>query len=355
MGKTVFILGAGASKQAGAPLMSEFVARARDLESRSGDDGPYFKKVFRAIRDLRQLYFKSYVDPKNIEDIFGAFEMGRLIGRFGDYPTQEIDALVVAIKRVIVKTLELSIVFSRHGEVIMPAHPYPDFISIVKALTARDGDSACSILTFNYDIAIDFGLYLRNMAMDYCLTGSSSTPGLKLLKLHGSVNWGKCSGCGSVVPWQIADFVKENPYGPPEPGGRFILRIGSNLGGRPHECRGALSIEPLLVPPTWNKTEYHGQLSRVWKDAAQELSEAENIFVIGYSLPESDLFFKYLFALGTIGDVELRRLWVVNPDEALKARYDAIVGPGIESYEFLPEPFDQAIPKISHELDIRLR
>ena len=55
----------------------------------------------------------------------------------------------------------------------------------------------------------------------------------------------------------------------------------------------------MIVPPTWNKTEYHSNLSHVWHEAAVELGSARNIYVFGYSLPETDSFFRYLFALGT--------------------------------------------------------
>ena len=72
------------------------------------------------------------------------------------------------------------------------------------------------------------------------------------------------------------------------------------------------------------KTEYHNSLSIVWKKAAQLLSEAENIFVIGYSLPESDSFFRYLYGLGTVGDFMLKRFWIFDPDQsgAVKSRFE---------------------------------
>jgi hypothetical protein len=42
--------------------------------------------------------------------------------------------------------------------------------------------------------------------------------------------------------------------------------------------------------------------------------EAQEIIVIGYSLPETDFFFRNLFALGTVGRKFIRRFAVVNPD-----------------------------------------
>jgi hypothetical protein len=70
----------------------------------------------------------------------------------------------------------------------------------------------------------------------------------------------------------------------------------------------------VIVPPSWNKTEYADSVGHIWQEAARQLSDAENIFVCGYSLPETDVFFKHLFALGSVGRSLIRRFWVINPD-----------------------------------------
>jgi hypothetical protein len=96
-------------------------------------------------------------------------------------------------------------------------------------------------------------------------------------------------------------------------------------------------LDPVMVPPSWNKTQYHLQISNIWKIAAQELGKAESIFVIGYSLPESDIFFRYLFALGATSDTRIDKFWIFNPDKenTVEPRFDKIVGTGIrERYKF---------------------
>jgi hypothetical protein len=44
------------------------------------------------------------------------------------------------------------------------------------------------------------------------------------------------------------------------------------------------------------------------------------------------LFFRYLFALGTVGDAHLRRFWVFDPDPegVVEQRYRRLIGRGIE-------------------------
>jgi hypothetical protein len=117
-------------------------------------------------------------------------------------------------------------------------------------------------------------------------------------------------------------------------------------------CGKQVAIAPMIVPPTWNKTEHHRSLSSVWSAAARELSDTEELFIIGYSLPESDAFFRYLFALGTIGESPLRRVWVFNPNRSpeIQRRFSALFGPGAEQrFAFFPMTFEDSIAHIRNE------
>ena len=113
---------------------------------------------------------------------------------------------------------------------------------------------------------------------------------------------------------------------------------------------------PLLVPPTWNKGGYRGVLASVWQQAANELSEAQRIFVVGYSLPETDSFFRYLYALGTLGPKRLRRFWVFDPEpegqpDGVKERYQDLIGRGVEAhFKYYQKEFVNALPTIRTEL-----
>lgn len=163
-----------------------------------------------------------------------------------------------------------------------------------------------TFITFNYDLALDYALS-HDLASfggpNYCLPALQQSSPVPLLKLHGSINWGY-----------------------------------------------------LQVPPTWNKTDYHGELAHVWSRASEELASAENIFVLGYSLPESDSFFRYLYALGSESSNRIKRFWVFNPDSdgSVQARFRAMIGRGIEKrFQFIDGEsgtFASAIPQIYEEL-----
>lgn len=78
-------------------------------------------------------------------------------------------------------------------------------------------------------------------------------------------------------------------------------------------------------------------------------------------LPESDSFFRYLFALGSGRDTGLKRLWIVNPDESgeVAARVEAMVGRGAwKRLRFLrgnDGRFENAIFVIQKELETELQ
>ncbi len=83
---TVFVLGAGASAHAGAPLMANFLDVAEKLNrgDAMGSDGPDFDLVFRALAQMQAVYAKAVVDSDNLEAVYAAFEMSEVLGSLGD-------------------------------------------------------------------------------------------------------------------------------------------------------------------------------------------------------------------------------------------------------------------------------
>lgn len=124
-----------------------------------------------------------------------------------------------------------------------------------------------------------------------------------LLKLHGSTNW-YYSG--------RPDFYGENILYADVP------VFGDATAG--DEGRRA-DKETLIIPPVTEKTTYfrNETVNRVWLEAADALSTAERVFVIGYSLPPSDLGMR-LF-LTTVRRDPLPPFYIVDIDPKVAGRY----------------------------------
>lgn len=371
MSSVVFILGAGASQQCGAPLMADFLDVATHLH-RSGnadEKSEDFERVFKAIGKLQAVHSKAQLDLTNIESIFSTLEIARILRKLpGHYKAEEIPKVISSLKELIVKTLEITIRFPIIGSVIsVPSptpvkgsivgvpSPYDEFTKLLKYL--RDEATprhTVSIITFNYDIAADMALYRAGMGPDYGINISPIAPesGISdpvlLLKLHGSLNWGARED-GGAYPLPLEEYFSDKTTF--NNGGGFCkVPIGSQIKEYISKLTPIkMKTEPFLVPPSWNKADHHQGLSEVWAKAARQLEETEYIFIIGYSLPETDAFFRQLYALGTVGQYPLRKIVVYNPDATgqVDARFQGMLGPGAAArYEYRREMFHLAIPDI---------
>lgn len=350
MAKVVFILGAGASADAGVPLMSDFLDRAHDLlqSGKVNESKSSFELLFDAVATLPQVHSKATLDIDNVESVFSAFEMARIIGVFADYDRRKIDALDTAMRTVIATTVEHTMLLPG-GDRVSPPPPYYEFASMLYRMIEGHPRHEPSIVTFNYDLAADYALHFVGLQAHYAMGADDAIGGVPLLKLHGSLNWAVCSECGEIVPWRLSKYLARYHWLTADLVAKVRLNVTSNLKSFDHGGH-AVARTPLIVPPTWGKTSEHANLTGVWHRAAQELRDAENIFVIGYSLPPSDAFFKYLYALATVGRTRIRRFWVFNPDPAVGERFGELLGQAVQNrFRFFKETFAQAVPRIAAE------
>jgi hypothetical protein len=298
------------------------------------------------------LFAKAFLNVDNIETFFGAVEMGLLLNTFPGTKPEELGQLRTALVDVIVKSLESSIQFESNSEGIVLPEPWAAFGLHLQKLIGQNRAKTAdwTFLTFNYDILLDLTLSLYGVPFDYCLNGMLNDPSIPLLKLHGSINWAYCQQCKEIVPQSLAGWT-----GRIKPGFKtFGIPIGTNIRRiKCKRCSTTFTDPPVLVPPTWDKGKYHASVQPVWRAAASRLSTAENLVIVGYSLPESDAFFRYLYALGTTGPTRIKSVTVIDPDldGSLKTRITHMVGRGIaHRVEFVggePGKWEHAFNRVS--------
>lgn len=112
---------------------------------------------------------------------------------------------------------------------------------------------------------------------------------VKLLKLHGSINWLVCPKCGRVY----TDYNKN-----------IALKEIGTLEKSEQDCRvckgqsfydgDAPHLESLIITPTYLKELNNLHLKNIWYNAYIDLTEADEIVFIGYSLPDADFEMKNL-------------------------------------------------------------
>jgi hypothetical protein len=79
----------------------------------------------------------------------------------------------------------------------------------------------------------------------------------------------------------------------------------------------------VIVPPTWNKG-LHREIKPAWKLAYKLLTEANQIRIVGYSLPVADAYVKYMLKAAIIKCENLKRIDVIcrdNESHDVEKRY----------------------------------
>jgi len=196
------------------------------------------------------------------------------------------------------------------------------------------------VITTNYDLILDFLLYNRSR-YGFETDIQDSSDKLRLYKLHGSLNW-YTNGKDEINIIPAKEFLPDSDdvgqHGPFNLNIIYTLKKLQELN-RKHKTT--------IIPPTWAKQLSNKNLKEVWKLAGHALSEADNIFVIGYSLPETDTFMRYFLALSAIGGLPLKRFWVFDPSPRIEKKYKELLGPGARRvYKFFLCPFSVAVKYI---------
>lgn len=353
----VYILGAGFAAQAGLPLIKDFMNRMRDAAAwLAKQDGR--EQEVAAIERVLEFRLKAaaaaYRVPLDVENVEELFSLAAASTR---------EKLTKDVTLAIAATLDFARCDHTHNQLALPKEyrfyqvgvqdsshwkkpeswdsplastensvnsgalkgnwyscpPYDFFAGIMGGYFNKpSAGSLDTIVTFNYDLAIETALYHLKIPFSYGMSGKSVNFStglisseenalqntLRVLKLHGSVNWAIPGGPGKKLTfYENYDEVRKN------------------------------NLNPLLVPPTWRK-HFAGQLADIWDRAVDAIRIATRIIIIGYSMPSTDVHFRYLLAAGLQDNISLRKILFVNPGlqqqdtgEELRNRLAGVIRP----------------------------
>jgi hypothetical protein len=194
-------------------------------------------------------------------------------------------------------------------EIAARREPLPDWLRL---LVARWHEDEASVITFNYDTLVEGAftevvgvydtpeaegpnyvwpsqLFRAPLTPINARAGGALAPEVittfRLLKLHGSRTW-LYSGRESFFGEAIYDATSFQSWG------------SEDVHQRPWLLEDKV---PLVVPPTSGKAGFfNNETVRLqWRLAYQALQEADRIFIVGYSLPPTDLLTRLLLQTGS--------------------------------------------------------
>jgi len=189
--KSVFILGAGASVPAGAPVLNDFLKKARELLDNpnsllDSDERDVFRRVFEWRGKIYPALRFLKLDLDNMENLFCLVDMAYQLGL-----EKKRNAKINLIK-LVTRTLDLTIKFGPGEE----HNTYSSFVGFLQKPKDITRTELNSIISLNYDIGCEQAFSSRGVSFTYGDPWSEvDDSAYKLLKLHGSVNWGVCPKC----------------------------------------------------------------------------------------------------------------------------------------------------------------
>lgn len=317
--KTVYILGAGFSKDAGLPLADGFFSAMKDVRLNLEREYqiPHIQvpltETLRFHDELsNNLSFPLPIRSDNIEDVFSLFA-AESIGknhrpRFDRFSMQNAIACTLAIKtrdackagigipQKYAKWLRLMLGNTDakdYGNISIITFNYDDII-----------ERSCNLLKVNYNVGFDlengdckyyqdtdWSRNNENLEANRCLVSSTNTNSLSLYKLHGSVRW---------------------------------LRSKESSGIRTGDPLSLLTSEELIVdpanheifiePPTFGKSLIDPIMRTQWANAYKALMNAHKIIIVGYSFPKTDQHALYLLIAALRNNAVASECIIVNPD-----------------------------------------
>lgn len=191
--------------------------------------------------------------------------------------------------------------------------PAPEWLNtLVKLWNER----RASVITLNYDTLVERVAKGMGMELDQMYLHPCDAKTFTYLKMHGSINWYK-QRQGVKEPITFSDV-------PPWGAAQDSISQDSDSN---YETQN-----PLIIPPLLEKTTYFDEESirSLWLQAADDLYEAKRVFVIGYSLPMSDLSMQFFIKKNSpikSGDGYKSNWYIVDTNYGVIDRYRDLLEP----------------------------
>ena len=242
-----------------------------------------------------------------LEDLFTIFDKVDIQREhWRQYSDEKIIKVYDALKICIIYTM------CSQMEQIVDRPVYERFAKILFNKRIEDSlkEDQLSVITLNWDTMLEQELYKicdvaeSRVMPDYCfysysfleneywipstLLKANGIYNIKILKLHGSFNWLVCPRCGRISV-DFNDNIAKYVLGADRKEQSFCKYCSAE-----YELEKRPRLRSLFVAPTYLKSFQDSNIKNIWHNAFIELSEADKVVFIGYSLPNADFEFKHL-------------------------------------------------------------
>lgn len=353
MKKTVFVLGAGATrgcsfvndmKRQGhciPPLDADFFTQLQRVSSRV-----HSTRVEELIKGLVEWFGPNY--SLGMEQVFCHLEHAERMLRHLKKETGGDYGKVVALKKDLIQSIAIilgeSLTKVKAGGIGSYDLQECDWHDKLVADLAVAGDA---FVSFNYDCVLDDSLRRNGHGKWDPHYGYGFKLKPKGTGLSGDEHWLPKGGKRLVRDGTIQVHKVHGSLHFMEKSGEVVLKSNPYKNPRGGEMRF------MIIPPESSKSYDDGRFGQIMRNAYQSLRKATRVVVIGYSLPPSDQHAESLFRFG-VKQGGLDSLVIVNPNRESRRRIRNAVQSGLKpttrvlSFDYLEEfvQADSAIWKI---------
>jgi NAD-dependent SIR2 family protein deacetylase len=344
----LFVLGAGTSHPDGVPLQRDILPQIMNGSVEEISESEIGKEVIEFVNENFDFDEKS--NYPRLEAVFGFLDYfilqnESLSAKYSNEKLRKIKEYLIKLLHFIVdyRTEKKSKYYRLFWESISKFNPN---ISIVTLNYDTLLEQAFDFLfeKFGYiDYAINFMNYEKNEKLKpfnfwidprkpLTVKTDAHPVAIKILKLHGSLNWKYCNCCNQTLltPWDRKIDLNK---------GKFLGYTYPDNIEYEYSCPiDGTDFQTLIMPPSYYKELTHNVILPLMAEAGKEIRAAKRIVVIGYSLSDADIHIKALFQKHISSSQELIVINRKNTPQ-IKLRYSSIT----KKVKFYEKTFQETV------------
>lgn len=297
MEKIVYILGAGFSAPLGLPVISNFWKKSSKIARSNPADFGFFEDIIKKLGSTSAA--SDYFDYSrfNIEEAMSILEVSGNLGK---------GTSLEALQKYIVNVIVASTPEIGEQDISTLPNDWRDKVFGVDDRWQWYGHFVASLF------------HLKLIPRPYEDPYRQIKHELWMHDFKGAESYAIITLNYDMVLEKICDFLNSYCHKGSKPGIHFAssLKESSELQ-RPILCKIHGSVDGgTIVPPTYLKGLYHDSIPESWKLAYEVLSQAHQIRILGYSLPLSDSYVKYILKAAVVTGRQLESVDVVCRDSS---------------------------------------
>jgi hypothetical protein len=341
MRRRCYILGAGFSKACGLPLASELTAKV--LKYRDDPDAKLGLQDFdpqgtiQQERDLLRDLFplsdlaKSWPDFEELITVLDEWNSYRtgLHGEDDKFVRSFRDSLLHALYGLLCEQVNTA--------------RKENALSTVQSFVQRAHSEQSTIVCFNWDLLVEVAAQDIGIGLAYRKEKEPIKDTIYMAKPHGSLNlaelteqkYEESKHAINVAPHDMKVERRD------EQTKTLVLRI-QNPANNP---KGVVyTFGPIVIPPTARKTYQSPWINYQWHFALDMVRNADEIVIIGYSLPPTDIRPRLLLQFANFRRGKRILIRLVDPKrEDLRAHFEPVVGSPLE---VISQPWESVVSSL---------